>query len=195
MSSVRIGQHNRDTAVPASPGSVTAKGEAPSGGVGFALALGAAALAPKDPGVAPFGAATRDTADETSASRKRAGGDRKSDEAAAMLAAQTSLLAVVGQVPVPSHDAVDARPTPSVASTADPENAVAPGPGQPGANFAPISIAPAADVAKSMSPPGNAMIAAAANLASDTQPVASVTDAGTPGSTPGDAAVDPSPTL
>ena len=49
MSSVRIGQHNRDTAVPASPGGVTAKGEAPSGGVGFALALGAAALAPKDP--------------------------------------------------------------------------------------------------------------------------------------------------
>lgn len=193
MSSVRISQHNRAT-VPASPGGVTAKGEAPSSGLGFALALGAAALVPKEPGAALFGAAAKGTADDTSTSRKRTGGDGKSGETAAMLAAQTSLLAVVGQVPIP--DAVAAHATPSVGSASDPQNPFTPGAAQPDANVPPASIASAVDVAKSLSPPGDATIAAPGpNFAADPPAAALTIDAGDPGPTPGDAAADPSGAL
>src|SRR5258708_788183 len=108
MSSVRISQHNRSDATPGSGGETSRPG-APPGGASFAVTLGAAAVIPKGSGAALFGALAKDAADGITTSRKRTVADGKGADAAALLATQASLLAVAGQVPVPSHDAVDAR--------------------------------------------------------------------------------------
>src|SRR5579864_9471207 len=110
MSSVRISQHSRAAAAPPNSGGETGKTEAPTGVAAFAVALGAAGLIQKGPGAASlFGAKINDAADGAGTTRKRTGSEGKSGDAAALLAAQASLLAAAGQIPLPSHDAVDAR--------------------------------------------------------------------------------------
>src|SRR5258708_19289626 len=141
MSSVRISQHNRSDATPGSSGETSRPG-APSSGASFAVTLGAAAVIPKGSGAALFGTQPKDAADGATTSRKRTGGDGKGADAAAVLAAQASLLAVAGQVPVPSHDAVDARATSVTPSDGNLGNPAISGAEQPAEEIPPISIAP-----------------------------------------------------
>ena len=188
MSSVRISQHSRVAAAPQSSGGETGKTEAPSGVAAFAAALGAAGLIQTGPGTATlFDAKANVPADGTNPTRKRTGSEGKSGDAAAILAAQASLLGVAGQVPLPSHDAIDASGVSAMVLGADLETPVMAGAGQPNVNFGSPSIAPADASATSLSHPSDTSIVAAwGNLADDT-PAA---DVATAGPMPGDAAVD-----
>jgi len=183
MSSVRISQHNRAAADLAGPAGVTAKAEAPSGGVGFAVALGAAALLSKEPSVTTFGATTSDEADGATTSRKRTGSDGKGGDAAAVLAAQASLLAVAGQLPVPVHPAVDVPASPSVVPVTELRNSSIPSAGPPGDDFVSTSIAPASDAATALSRHSLADNAPSASMAAGIALPDSMTD---------DAVTDPS---
>ena len=188
MSSVRISQHSRAAAAPPSSGGETGKTEAPSGVAAFAAALGAAGLIQEGPGTATlFDAKANEPAEGANTTRKRTGSEGKSGDAATILAAQASLLAIAGQVPLLSYDAIDARGVPAIVSGADSENPVMPGVGPPDVNFGSLSITPADASAKSLSHLSDTSIVATwRNLADDT-PAA---DVATAGPMPGDATVD-----
>ncbi|HXP05366.1 MAG TPA: flagellar hook-length control protein FliK [Stellaceae bacterium] len=179
MSSVRINQHSRPDATPGSGGE-TSRLDVPPGGATFAVTLGAAAFIPKGSAAALSGAPAKGATDGATTSRKRTGGDGASADAAAVLAAQGSLLAAaVGQASLASHDVVDARATSATASDGNLGNPAISGAGQPAEEIASISTAPGNDAA-------NVLLRPQATNA----PALAASDGSTPGSAPAAAAVE-----